>query len=101
LICQINTYLLFQIIDKSKRDCSEEVAVLLRYSQHQNVVTLHDVYEDSAHVYLFMDLMEGGELLDKILNEKYFNEREASAVLEVIATTIKFLHENGVNIHSI
>ena len=44
-----------------------------------------------------MDLMTGGELLDKILNQKYFNEREASAVIEVIATTIKFLHENGVN----
>ncbi|CAG2122348.1 unnamed protein product, partial [Medioppia subpectinata] len=85
-----------KIIDKSKRDCAEEVAVLLRYSQHSNIVTLHDVYEDTTSVYLFMDLMSGGELLDKILNQKYFNEREASAVLEVIATTIKFLHENGV-----
>ena len=45
--------------------------------------------------------MTGGELLDKILNQKYFNEREASAVLEIIATTIKFLHENGVNIEFI
>lgn len=89
--------ILFQVIDKSKRDCSEEVAVLLRYSQHSNIVTLHDVYEDTSNVYLFMDLLSGGELLDKILNQKYFNQREASAVLEVIATTIKFLHENGVN----
>ncbi len=72
------------------------MAVLLRYCQHPNIITLHDVYEDSSNVYLFMDLMEGGELLDKILNQKYFNEREASALLEVIATTIKFLHENGV-----
>ncbi|XP_054163480.1 ribosomal protein S6 kinase 2 beta-like [Oppia nitens] len=85
-----------KIIDKSKRDCSEEVAILLRYSQHSNVVTLYDVYEDTSNVYLFMDLLTGGELLDKIINQKFCTEREASAVLEVIANTIKFLHENGV-----
>lgn len=40
--------------------------------------------------------MEGGELLDRILNQKFFSEREASSVLEVVASVIKFLHENGV-----
>lgn len=40
--------------------------------------------------------MEGGELLDRILSQKFLNEREASAVLEVIASTIKYLHDNGV-----
>jgi p90 ribosomal S6 kinase len=43
-----------------------------------------------------MDLLEGGELLDRILSKKYFTEKEASGVLEVIASTIKHLHENGV-----
>ena len=34
---------LFQIIDKSKRDPSEEIEILLRYGQHPNVITLKDV----------------------------------------------------------
>ena len=83
-------------IDKSKRDCSEEIEIMLRFSKHANIVTLHNVYESVDHVYLFMDLMEGGELLDRILERKYFTEREGSEVLEVIASTIKYLHENGV-----
>jgi PREDICTED: similar to ribosomal S6 kinase len=45
-----------------------------------------------------MDYLEGGELLDRIMSQKYFSEREASAILEVIASTIKYLHENGVRI---
>lgn len=32
-----------QIIDKSKRDPSEEIEILLRYGQHPNIITLKDV----------------------------------------------------------
>ncbi|XP_025016419.1 ribosomal protein S6 kinase alpha-2 isoform X2 [Tetranychus urticae] len=85
-----------KIIDKQKFDCSEEIEILLRFGQHSNIVTLHDVYEDSDCVYLFMDFLEGGELLDRILSKRSFNEKEASEVLEIIAATIKYLHENGV-----
>lgn len=53
------------------------------------------MYEDTDSVYLFMDFLEGGELLDRICM-KSFTEREASEVLEKIASTIKYLHENGV-----
>lgn len=83
-------------IDKCKRDCSEEVEIMLRFSQHPNIVTLHNVYENNDSVYLFMDLLEGGELLDRILKKKYFCEREASEVIEVIARTIQYLHANNV-----
>jgi hypothetical protein len=33
----------FQIIDKSKRDCQEEIEILLRWGYHPNIVTLRDV----------------------------------------------------------
>lgn len=32
-----------QVIDKSKRDPSEEIEILLRYGQHPNIITLKDV----------------------------------------------------------
>ncbi|KAH8021503.1 hypothetical protein HPB51_015899 [Rhipicephalus microplus] len=86
-----------KIIDKFKRDCQEEVEILLRYGQHPNILTVYDVYQDAASVYIIMELLKGGELLDRILNQKHFSEREASAVLEVIAKTMKFLHDNGVS----
>uniref|UniRef100_A0A8C9KZX2 Ribosomal protein S6 kinase n=1 Tax=Panthera tigris altaica TaxID=74533 RepID=A0A8C9KZX2_PANTA len=34
-----------KIIDKSKRDPSEEIEILLRYGQHPNIITLKDVSE--------------------------------------------------------
>lgn len=85
-----------KIVDKFKRDCSEEIEILLRFSHHANIVTLHNVIEDTNKTYLFMDYLSCGELLDRILSQKYFCEREASLVIQVIANAVKFLHDNGV-----
>uniref|UniRef100_A0A2I3M265 non-specific serine/threonine protein kinase n=1 Tax=Papio anubis TaxID=9555 RepID=A0A2I3M265_PAPAN len=84
------------IIDKSKRDPSEEIEILLRYGQHPNIITLKDVYDDGKFVYLVMELMRGGELLDRILQQRYFSEREASDVLCTITKTMDYLHSQGV-----
>nr|XP_033802485.1 ribosomal protein S6 kinase alpha-6 isoform X7 [Geotrypetes seraphini] len=86
-----------KIIDKSKRDPSEEIEILMRYGQHPNIITLKDVYDDDGrYVYLVTELMKGGELLDRILRQKYFSEREASAVLYTITKTVDYLHCQGV-----
>lgn len=41
--------------------------------------------------------MKGGELLDRILKQKCFSEREASDVLFIITKTVDYLHCQGVS----
>ncbi|TRY69908.1 hypothetical protein DNTS_015364 [Danionella cerebrum] len=84
-----------KIISKAKRDPTDEVEILLRYGQHPNIITLKDVYDDGRSVYLVTELLKGGELLDKILRQKFFSEREASAVLFTITKTVEYLHAQG------
>lgn len=48
-------------------------------------------------MYLVTELMRGGELLDKILRQKFFSEREASSVLHTICKTVEYLHSQGVS----
>lgn len=55
------------------------------------------VYDDGKFVYLVTELMRGGELLDRILRQRYFSEREASDVLCTIAKTMDYLHSQGVS----
>uniref|UniRef100_A0A8C1JFA8 non-specific serine/threonine protein kinase n=1 Tax=Cyprinus carpio TaxID=7962 RepID=A0A8C1JFA8_CYPCA len=85
-----------KIINKAKRDPTDEVEILLRYGQHPNIITLKDVYDEGRSVYLVTELLKGGELLDKILRQKFFSEREASAVLYTITKTVEYLHAQGV-----
>lgn len=66
--------------------------------KHIFILLLFQVYDDGKYVYLVMELMRGGELLDRILRQKCFSEREASAVLCTITRTVDYLHSQGVSI---
>lgn len=59
-------------------------------------VFLSQVYDNNKQVFLVTELMRGGELLDRILKQKFFSEREASAVLHTITKTVEYLHSQGV-----
>lgn len=70
--------------------------ILLRYGNHPNIVSLFGVHEDTSYVYLVMELLKGGELLDRILAIQYMSEVEASAVLKTVVSAVAYLHEHGV-----
>nr|CAH8872398.1 unnamed protein product [Trichobilharzia regenti] len=91
-----NSVCCVKIIDKSKRDAREEVEILLRHHNHPNIVSVRDVYENENIVYLVMEYLKGGELLDRIIRQKCLSEREASDVINVIANTLNYLHSNMV-----
>ena len=44
------------------------------------------VYDDGYKVYMVMEMMKGGELLDRILKQSYFSEREAANIVYVLVT---------------
>ena len=46
------------------------------------------MYDDGFKVYMVMELMKGGELLDRILQQRFFSEKEAASVLFVIVRGI-------------
>ncbi|XP_066138060.1 ribosomal protein S6 kinase 2 beta isoform X1 [Euwallacea fornicatus] len=85
-----------KIIDKSLCDCREEVEILHRYGNHPGVVTLKTVYEESTKVYLVLQLLKGGNLLDYLIKKGRLSERESAVILKTLATAVAYLHENGV-----
>lgn len=54
------------------------------------------MHEDNVYVYLVMELLRGGELLDRILAIQQMSESEASAVLRTVVSAVAYLHEHGV-----
>ncbi|KAJ6741824.1 SERINE/THREONINE-PROTEIN KINASE [Salix viminalis] len=65
-------------------------------SQHPNLVTLKDTYEDANAVHLVMELCEGGELFDRIVARGRYTERAAAAVTKTIVEVVQICHEHGV-----
>ncbi|XP_059068019.1 CDPK-related kinase 5-like [Cryptomeria japonica] len=78
-------------------DVRREVKILRALTGHSNLVKFYDAYEDSANVYIAMELCEGGELLDRILSRggKY-SEDDAKTVVVQILNVVAFCHLQGV-----
>ncbi|TNN55139.1 Ribosomal protein S6 kinase alpha-2 [Liparis tanakae] len=85
-----------KIIDRARKDPSEEIEILLRYGKHPNIITLKDVYDDGQSVYMVQDLLRGDELLDRALTVPNFTERDASDILSTLTKTVEYLHSQGV-----
>ncbi|KAK0089341.1 hypothetical protein PV325_007885 [Microctonus aethiopoides] len=85
-----------KVIEKCKRDPTEEIEILLRYGRHPHLVSLRAVHEDENCVYLVLELLRGGELLDRLIERRNLTEKEAAQVMYTITSVIHYLHENGV-----
>lgn len=71
---------------------------IMKQLKHNNIIMLRDVFETSEKLYIVMELVTGGELLDRILNRKnfYYTERHCSIVMKQVFSAIKYLHDNNI-----
>jgi len=79
-------------------DCSTREIMIINKCTDERRLWCVQIYDSDQRVYLVTELLRGGELLDKILRQKFFSEREASAVLETLAKTVHYLHSKGVSL---
>ncbi|VFR02500.1 unnamed protein product [Cuscuta campestris] len=91
-------------IDKNKmllpvavEDVRREVRILKALAGHENVVQFHNAFEDENHVYIVMELCEGGELLDRILAKKdsRYTEKDAAIVVRQMLKVAAECHLHG------
>eukprot|EP01147_Barroeca_monosierra_P005054 gene5054-6966_t len=85
-----------KIINKLKRNPEDEIDILFRYGAHPNILSLFEVFDDGNECYLVTELLQGGELLDRILEHKYLPEIEARSIFHVLIEVIDFLHSQNV-----
>ena len=85
--------------------------ILFRYGGQANIVTLFDVFDDGTYVYMVMELLKGGELLDSVtaircerscfadyLSSSLGSEREAMHIMRKLAEAVDYLHAHGVQL---
>lgn len=73
-----------------------EVAALRQCERHPNIVRLCEVFQDQLHVYLVMELLSGGELLERIRRKQHFSESEASVIMRRLLSAVSYMHQSGV-----
>ncbi|XP_025047040.1 ribosomal protein S6 kinase alpha-5 isoform X2 [Alligator sinensis] len=84
------------ISKRMEANTQREITALKLCEGHPNVVKLHEVFHDQVHTFLVMELLKGGELLERIQKKKHFSETEASYIMRKLVSAVSHMHDVGV-----
>ena len=84
------------VTDADLQDIKREIQILRHLSGHPNIVQFFGAYEDIRNVHIVMELCDGGELYESIIEAGHYSEKKAAKHLNTMLTVVKHMHELGV-----
>jgi len=64
--------------------------------EHRNILRLFEIFEDEQHVYIVMELINGSELFDRIVDKGYYSEKNTVHIVKQILSAVSYLHSMGI-----
>ena len=91
-----------KIIDKAQlakehmeEQLKREIAVM-KLLRHEHIVQLREVLQTQKHIYLILEIITGGELFDKIVAAKRFEEPVARRYFQQLIMGVYYCHQQGI-----
>jgi calcium/calmodulin-dependent protein kinase I len=86
-----------KIIIRSKLTKEDEEALLdeisiLKELNHPCIIRFYEEHKEPQHYHLVTELLQGGELFDRIVSKAYYNEKEARNVCKILFTAMSYFH---------
>jgi len=72
-----------------------EIAIMTKL-RHSNILHCKEIFETDTFIYMVLELIQGGELYDKIVDEGEYSEEEAKLIVFQLLDAIEYLHQNGI-----
>lgn len=69
---------------------------ILRGMDHPCIIRVYDVYDTPNAVYIILELVEGGELFDRIVANGQFDEPTSKFVFRQMCLGVKYLHDRSI-----
>ena len=68
----------------------------LRNLNHPNIIQLLDVYITEEKIFIVMELMEGGELFDYVVQKGTLTEDEAASIVRKVTSAMVYMHSKNI-----
>ena len=90
-----------KVVKKAKLDKADKIGLqqeisILRSLDNPLVMKLYHVYDSINYYQLVTELVEGGELFQRIVEKESYSELEARKVVTNLLTAVAYLHANNV-----
>jgi len=72
-----------------------EIDIMKKVS-HNNILKLFEIYESETRVCIVMELVDGSELFDRIVDKGYYSEKNAINIVKQILSAVAYLHQRGI-----
>ena len=63
---------------------------------HPNVIKCFEVYEDSRYIHVVMELCTGGDLLEHMIQNGLFSERDTAILIRKVCKAVNYLHSRNI-----
>ncbi|KAL8143703.1 hypothetical protein V2J09_016735 [Rumex salicifolius] len=77
-------------------DVKKEIQIMHHLSGYDHIVAIKGAYEDPLYVHIVMELCNGGELFDRIIQRGHYSERKAAELTKIVAGVVETCHSLGV-----
>ncbi|KAL5005868.1 hypothetical protein ScPMuIL_017026 [Solemya velum] len=84
------------VCDNPQKDFFRHELDALKRLKHKNVIGVHDAFETDRQLILVTELVTGGQLLDKIIDDDNWNENEAAFYIKQLLDVLQHLTDNNV-----
>lgn len=81
--------------DEDRENILREISVL-KNIDHPNILKLHETYEDKFSFFIITELCNGGELFDKITQNRVFAEAIAADYMKQILSCLVYCHDRHI-----
>ena len=69
---------------------------IMKVVAHKNVVKMYEVLASKTKIFIVLELVIGGELFDKIVAEKHFDEDKSRFYYRQLVTGVSYCHGRGI-----
>ena len=69
---------------------------MLKSLNHENVIKIYNIFEDSKRFYIIMEFCENGELFNRIVEKKHLSEDESAIFYYQLINGLEHIHKHNI-----
>lgn len=84
-----------KLSDEDYQSLLTEIEILSSL-HHPHIIQLYETFDEGEDFFIVTELVEGGELFDRIVSKAHYTEKEARDLIKLVLETMAYIHGQGI-----